>query len=213
MKTREFKVNVSVFSLVILFLVFLLCSSGYANLLVNGSFEQGSPAPGTTSGSFITFSPGATNIDGWIVTRGQIEYYGSIPTCDGARCLELDGLNGVGGVMQSFPTNPGTEYIVTFDLSGNYARLDKGPLIKQLRVTAAGQFKDFFYEKPEDPSPLEFVSCAWSFTAVSDVTTIELYSLDDPSSWCGPLLDNVVVVPEPGALLLLGLGGLLIRRR
>src|SRR5262249_15845908 len=55
------------------------------NLLVNGSFEEG-PDPGP--GRFLTLNEGSTEIRGWVVTRGQIDYNGTYwEAADGQRSL------------------------------------------------------------------------------------------------------------------------------
>src|SRR5262249_24519791 len=86
-----------------------------SNLLVNGSFEEG-PDPG----AFLPVNKDSTDIKGWTVTRGQIDYIGSFwPAADGKRSLDLHGSPGFGGVSQTFPTVKGQKYRVTFALAGN----------------------------------------------------------------------------------------------
>jgi choice-of-anchor C domain-containing protein len=101
----------------------------------NGSFEFGSPiaSPGSC---FVTLPNGSTNITGWTVIQGNIDWVG--PACgaqtqtDGLADLDLVGDQGVGGVLQTFDTVPGSVYQVTFDLNGNYGG---PPVIKPLNVT------------------------------------------------------------------------------
>jgi Protein of unknown function (DUF642) len=63
------------------------------NLLKNGSFEEG-PDPG----AFKPLDEASTDIKGWTVTRGQIDYIGSHwQAGDGSRSLDLHGSPGFGG--------------------------------------------------------------------------------------------------------------------
>ena len=60
-----------------------------ANLLVNGSFEEG-PDPGEQG--WKPLDKGCKDIKGWEVTRGQIDYLGTYwEHADGKRSLDLDG--------------------------------------------------------------------------------------------------------------------------
>lgn len=154
-----------------------------SNLLINGSFEEG-PHPG----GFSTLQPGSTDIKGWIVTRASIDYIGStMPSSHGKRHLDLDGTPGYGGVQQTFSTTSGQKYRVTFDMAGNPGG---PPTTKKMAVQAAGQSAVFSHD-----ADLNWASKVWEFTATSPSTTIEFYSLDTEGGYCGPLLDNVSVIP------------------
>ena len=72
-----------------------------ANLLVNGSFEEGPD----DIGEYKSLDKGSEEIKGWKVTRGQIDLIGTFWTsADGKRSLDLHGSPGYGGVEQSFKT-------------------------------------------------------------------------------------------------------------
>src|SRR5262245_37683734 len=87
-----------------------LRASSTANLLVNGSFEEGIDV-----GEFVPLNEGSTAIKGWTVTRGQIDYVGTHWTAgEGKRSLDLHGSPGFGGVKQTFRTVQGQRYRVTF---------------------------------------------------------------------------------------------------
>src|SRR5712691_2108634 len=88
-----------------------------ANLLVNGSFEEG-PDPGAQGVTW--FNEGATDIKGWTVTRGQISYISTRwQHADGKRALDLHGSPGFGGIKQTFKTKKDQKYRVTFAMAGS----------------------------------------------------------------------------------------------
>ena len=161
------------------------------NLVINGSFEDG-PDAGTQG--FKSLDEGSTEIKGWTVTRGQIDYVGSYwQAADGTHSIDLQGSTGtIGGIKQTFPTTKGQKYRVTFALAGNP---DKGPTEKILEVNAADQTKTFTFDiTGKTRQDMGWVTVTWEFTAKDDMTTLEFYApRTEPSGW-GPVIDNVSVV-------------------
>jgi choice-of-anchor C domain-containing protein len=160
------------------------------NLLKNGSFEEG---PELEEGTPLTLWAGSTDLTGWTVSLGNIDFKGThYHPSHGRRLIDLDGFT-PGGIRQSFATQVGKRYRVTFDLAGNPDPNDEA--IKRLRVFAAGDHRDFAFDithrRWED---LGWVSKSWEFTATDGTTTLEFRSLDAAGSAQGPLLDNVAVV-------------------
>ncbi len=183
-------------------------SAAQANLLVNGSFEDG-PSPGTT---FVNLTGGSTVVTGWTVTGSTIDYVGGLwVASDGSRSIDLDGSVGSpythGGVAQTFATTPGARYEVRFDLASNPYNL---PTLKPMRVAAAGQSQDFSFDfSGHSVTDMGWLAQTWTFSAVATTTTLEFSSLTQaPHVGWGAALDHVSVttVPEPSAALMLALG-------
>jgi choice-of-anchor C domain-containing protein len=198
-----------------------------ANLLVNGSFEDYARPPASWDVPNVVdlaLAPGNTDIAGWTVINGNIDYVGSggWMAADGTRSIDLAGNPGSGGVRQTFATTAGVAYVVRFDLSGNPDDFGE-PSLKSLRVTAAGQSADFSYDTAVEgntAADMRWKSFEFVFTATGATTTLEFVSTL-PVQFTGPALDNVSVelapaaVPEPASLALLAAGGLVLvgRRR
>jgi len=163
------------------------------NLLVNGSFEKG-PV-------FRLHKPldkDSTEIDGWVVTQGQID------VCDdevwkspeGKRSLDLHGSPGLGGVKQSFATTAGQKYRVTFMMSANPGVAYADGKAK-LAVVAAGQMKEFECDMAgKTQEDLKWEKRSWEFTAKDKTTVLELRTAMPASSnaFGGPAIDDVKVV-------------------
>jgi choice-of-anchor C domain-containing protein len=165
-------------------------TGGGENLLVNGSFEDG-PSPG----NFKSYNPGSTAIPGWKVTRGQIDEMGMDNAADGHNAIDLHGSPGHGGIEQTFPTNKGRRYRVTFSLTVNpHAK----HLSKKMAVAAAGTKTVLTADSRGKSKNIGWTNRVFEFTAVADKSTLEFYTLDkrDPNS--GPLIDNVRVVELAG---------------
>lgn len=174
-------------------------TDAHANLLINGSFEQG-PNSNTNN-----IPPGSTAISGWIVTRapidGEVSTAGGWQAADGTHSLDLNGSPGVGGIAQTFGTVSGQQYQVTFSLAGNPTTAR----ITSLGVEAAGQSAAFsFNTTGKTLFNMGWVTKSWTFAATDSVTTLEFFSTDTLDSNIGPALDNVSVaaVPEPGPITL-----------
>lgn len=189
-------------TVVLLALLFSLVNNAYADLIVNGSFEDG-----PVVGSFLEIPQGSTAITGWKVINGNIDLVGSFwPASHGSKSLDLHGSLGPssGGVSQTFATTVGTSYLVTFDFAGN----PEFQQVRNMRVQAAGQSVDFsFNTTGHSFSDLGWVSKNWQFQAVGSETTLQFFSLNN-SDTTGPTLDNVSVTaaPEPSACVLTFIG-------
>ena len=156
------------------------------NLIVNGSFEDG-PDPG----EFKMLEKGSTEIKGWEVSRGSVDYIGSYwQQADGKRSIDLNG-SGRGGVSQAIKTKKGQKYAVTFNLAGNP---EGGAAVKKMKVGAVGNSNEFTFDiTGKSRTEMGWASKTWEFTATADETTLEFYSTTDDDDAYGPVLDNVTV--------------------
>lgn len=176
-----------------------------ANLLVNGSFEEGPRVS-----SFLNLPGGATTLRGWVVTGEGIDLVGAgyWLSSDGTYAIDLDGSarsrttppHVRGGIAQTFATVAGRRYRVTFDLAGNPNR---PPARKPVRVSAAGQSAEFVFDATgKTGRSMGWVPTEWVFTATGDSATLEFASLtQSPETGYGAAIDRVAVVPlDDGSL-------------
>ncbi|HYF60380.1 MAG TPA: choice-of-anchor C family protein [Burkholderiaceae bacterium] len=191
------------------------CTGAHAELVVNGSFENG-----TAPGSFTTLGTGSTAIDGWRIGKGSIDYIGGYwVAADGSRSIDLAGNDNPTSLYQDLATAAGSTYTVSFFMSGNK---DGEPLpVKPLTVsvydaTLGGlpliESNAFSFDTTGITNQnMRWTQYGFEFVAASALTRLSFEFDADPAgpggTCCfGPALDQVSVVPAPGTLLLLGAG-------
>ncbi len=188
-------------------------SAANAATIVNGSFETG---PAVGGEGFTTLSSGDTSITGWTVGGAGVDYIGSYWQAeDGSHSLDVSATD-AGSISQTFATNAGTAYTISFWMAGNPAG---GDAVKSLDVLATGgSTQNYTF----DTSGHSLGSMGWThdvyhFVASGSSTTLTFTSLS--ANPYGPALDNVSIssAPEPAswALMISGLGltGFALRRR
>ena len=142
-----------------------------ANLLTNGNF-----ASVCGSGSFCAYGAGnSTSIPTWTVGSGGVDlitgYWQSPP--GGGNSIDLDEL-APGSVQTSFGTNAGTEYMLSFELSGNP---DGGNPVKTVEVDVAGVIQTFTFDTSiagNNKSNMKWVLETLTFTATGATTNLEV---------------------------------------
>ncbi|MFN0159053.1 MAG: choice-of-anchor C family protein [Bacteroidota bacterium] len=161
--------------------------NGPSGAFINGSFEIG-PWVGT----YLPLNPGSTAIQGWIVTRGAIDYVTVWSNHHGTKGIDLNATPSVGGIAQAFATTAGHTYRVRFAFAGNPEGL---PLVKTMIVTAAGQSSQFTFDVTgRSFTNMGWQVMTWDFIASSSQTTLEFYNADSISTSYGPAIDDVSVV-------------------
>ena len=195
-------------------LVALVGLESQASLIVNGSFEDGTNAPVV---GFRTLNAVNTDLTGWTVTSGSIDWIGDYwQAADGDRSIDLGG-NGDGTIAStSFATIVGQQYELSFAMAGNP---DNGPIVKTLEVDVASLVDQTFTFDTTDTSrsDMGWVTKTLVFTATSTTTTLSFENKTD-TAW-GVALDDVEVnaIPEPATLAVwtafAGIGAIAAGRR
>jgi choice-of-anchor C domain-containing protein len=205
-----------------LILFALSTGSAYADLVVNGSFENGD-FNACSNGAWCRLLNGATNLTGWQIGGVGVDWHNSVQmkfphTGDKVVDLNLDGgTSGTGTISQSFATMPGEQYLLEFFLAGPEPSSASGfPDPRQVVVDIAGVHTMF-----STPASLN-TNIQWGdekllFTALATTTTLTFSSPNGAGFW-GPVLDDVSVnaaTPEPREVvpLLTVILGLVIRLR
>jgi choice-of-anchor C domain-containing protein len=197
----EKRINLTVI-IILIFIALYPCVTS-ANLIKNGSFESGEHAP--VSG-FIRIHQGETYIPSWDVVSGEVDWTAQFTAADGSRCIDLSGYY-LGAIQQSFATEIGSKYRVSFFLAGNPHNQSSGYLIKSLNVLYNNEKKLFTFDiTGKTITNMGWEEISFDFIASSSITTLRFESVS-PLDY-GPVIDNVSVVkvypvPLPGALLLL----------
>ena len=162
-------------------------------------------AASLANGSFETALNGVTD---WSVTFGDLDRVGTSTwdPSDGSFSLDLNGFNPA-GISQSFATDAGVTYTVTFDIAGNPGQ----QTIKDLAVSAGDATQHYsFNNAGTSETNMNWTQQSFSFVATGASTLLDFSSLVPSGAW-GPTLDNVqltrdgLVVDEDGSLDITGL--------
>ncbi len=200
---------------------------GYANQLLNGSFES----PVLTTGTFQTIPPGGEPAGfEWTVATGNVDLAGPnpfilFPPYDGAQAVDLNGTIR-GSLYQDFSTVLGQQYSLTFAYADN--PLEGGISTADVTVTdllsAGTLLADSVAHSTSTNGPPangDWLVYSGVFTATGTNTRLLFASTSASNSASGGIiLDdvNVTAIPEPSTLVfaamgLLGLGFAARRRK
>lgn len=201
----------------------------HANLLVNGSFEQGAFV--NQGNQTMSLAAGSIVIDGWTVLTDATAWINAgnpfgLAASDGSRFLDLTNYSAgapFAGMSQSFATMAGATYTLSFDLGGSNAWGRPDALI----ASAAGTSATFTTGPASAATPNnDWYHESMTFTATGATTTLTLQGsagfnyigLDNVSVVLSSGPGPVPAIPEPGtwALMLAGLavvGGVAQRRK
>jgi len=183
------------------------------NLLTNGSFEF--PNTNGTTYGYAYFPGGSSAIPGWTTILNGVEYGAPSESPDGIHqvylglaedgtyCIDLPPYTYTGGgIHQTFPTVAGAVYAVSFYM-GNYVYAGRDGS-GTLSASAANVTNSFAFTNLT--SFYQWGARSFSFTAVSNLTTLTFWSLDDPLQHFSSL-DNVSVtlLPAAGPILAISL--------
>jgi hypothetical protein len=182
-------------------------TSQAANLVANGSFEQGSLGIGSFDGWTTTLCDATTFVD----SSGQTgPHYGQ--ASDGLWAAYFGSTQADGGatISQVLATTAGQHYTLSFDVANDNGGLDPSNAL-DVSIGATPVFTE------SDLADQDYVHVTLVFTA-SGPTTLSLFAFNDQSYL---ELDDIAVtalpVPEPGNLQLLLAGllttGLALRHR
>lgn len=198
-------------------LSFSLCAgAAHANLIANGDFQTGALGPSTSAYAFSTTMSAAEtyNVVSYnTIHSAWVDMYDHTFGDTSGRYMIINGSDsGVGPTWsQSVVLQPNTEYTLTHWMaslySGAYATVEwriigSGTIVspKVTAPTTLGQWADY----------------AYTFNSGSETNvTIQLWETAGAYSGNDYALDDIELapVPTPGAIVLLGLGGLVAVRR
>jgi MYXO-CTERM domain-containing protein len=180
------------------------------NLVVNGSFEL----PALTTQNFVHIPAGSSFLTGWTVTSSttgagvdlvNARTFGANYAFHGFQGLDMAGTPGPGTISQVVSVVPGFPYTLSFAVSSN-----GGPFTNALTVFFDGQDLGTFNTPAFG---------TWQVITLSVTPTnaqAQLQFRGNRGGNTGALLDDVRLVPGPGAgplLAVLGVGGVGAWRR
>jgi choice-of-anchor C domain-containing protein len=214
---EERKVNPSVL-VIAAFLSVVLIGPGKAkaDLIVNGGFET----PVLTPGQSQTLSAGDSSMAPWVLTAGSVDVVqnGYWPANQGNNSIDLNGVS-PGTIQQTFATNPGVTYALTFAYACNADVVDVDHSlftgIGHVTVSGASTLLDTTVSHSgSSRANMSYQIYSGNFVANSSSTTLQFQDASNAGTH-GLVLDSVSVnsVPEPSTLALLAAVPLLRRRR
>ncbi|HEX8371620.1 MAG TPA: DUF642 domain-containing protein [Chthoniobacterales bacterium] len=191
----------------------LLATPADAQFLTNGGLNMLAGDEGKT----LSIS-GGNSYGGWTNSGGtNIEFVGVQlglgPSAEGNGFVDLNGVQGPGRISQTFATTTLQQYRINFSLSGNPGVTGDRPNDKPMSLLWNGgvvQSYTFDQLAGDTHSNLRWESYS-AFVTGTGTDTLTFASTGGYSD-AGAMIDKVTVtaVPEPGAVVFLGFGGILL---
>lgn len=178
-----------------------------ANILTNGDFNTGDFS------SWWTWVPPDTDRNVQIEPGSGYSFDGT----DNARIWSAaDWGAGPGAIGQTVDMIEGTSYSFSFDYSARWTESwgSADWLIKYYDSAwgdSGWEWGELYHESPAPNLEGEWLSFSQDFVAPAGAAHADFQIR--AYNWTTVYVDNVVVTPEPASLVLLGLGGLVLRRR
>ncbi len=166
------------------------------DIVLDGTFRE-APNPG----SLVNYTAGQS-FGNWTVRSGNVDLNGTYfqTTPLGGWAVDLNG-TAPGAIYQNLSTVAGRQYQVVFAMSGNWDG-GGGDLVKDLRVSAAGQSQDFSMAQPTGWSTTNMLysNRSFTFTATGSSTDLDFASLDSAGGAFGPVIGDIRVLEIPPAV-------------
>jgi choice-of-anchor C domain-containing protein len=173
------------------------CESGdpcAPNIILNGGFEIGASQ---TDCTWVVHSEGDSFVPGWTVIAASIDRVRISASCpppteswmsfQGEFTIDLDGFTHGGAMSQMVATEPGSTYLLTFQLTGNCA-----PGVKRMRVEI-GSTQYPFEHACSGTNPQPWSEKSIEFTAAASTTNIVFRSLSTDGR-NGAVVDSVRLI-------------------
>lgn len=187
-----------------------------ANLIVNGSFEE----PTVPIGSFTNFSGGSTSITGWTVVgvdtaivSGSFSQSGiTFQAQSGVQWADLAGVTSnstTSGLSQDIATVVGHQYELSFFVGSALDSVFFFPTAIDLSIDGGTRTT---YANPNAPrTNLDWMQFTVQFVATKTDTNLTFFNAAASNNFNSAfdnvsLIDVTRTVPEPGSLLLVGIG-------
>ena len=187
---------VPVVMVILIAVALFLPKTGFAqNLIINGSFEYGDFS--SNNGSWVNVTTDDSYITGWDVV-GILNWHNDVetnPAQDGSKMIDLRHVmdSETGMISQTFDTEPGKSYLLTFWLAGPYVA-GSGSSNPRAVIANISGIGDFFFAAPSSHyQDINWYKQEHSFWAVEESTTL---TFSDPNGWgwWGAFIDDVSVV-------------------
>jgi hypothetical protein len=190
-------------------LMLLPANAAHAGLIVNGGFEQ----PDIPTGTFQVFGaiPGWTTVSGCCI---EIQDHIAGSPFEGDQFVEMDSFNNSGMIQTIVPTVPGQQYTLSFAYS---PRPTVAASSNTIQVSFNGVTLDTISLSGIGLSDTNWTVFSYNVTTPGTSAVLGFAALGTSDTLGGYLDDvqlNAAAVPEPAALLLLGvaLAGTAARR-